>query len=112
MTQAKPDKPKLNPFLKLALDMGPLVVFFAANARFGIFAATAIFMAAIVAALAVSYTMTRHVAIMPVVSAVVVLLFGFTPLTFVFAMLQYPLLLKYATEQPNPEAEAEREASP
>ena len=77
MTQAaKPDKPKLNPFLKLALDMGPLVVFFAANARFGIFAATAIFMVAIVAALAVSYAMTRHVAIMPVVSAVVVLVFG------------------------------------
>jgi len=29
--------------------------------------------------------------------------------TFVFAALQYPLLMKYASEQPNPEAEAERE---
>jgi len=28
------EKPKLNPFLKLALDIGPLVLFFAANARF------------------------------------------------------------------------------
>ena len=44
-------KPKLNPLLKLALDLGPLVVFFAANARFGIFAATAVFMATIIAAL-------------------------------------------------------------
>ena len=37
--------------------------------------------------------------------------FGFTPLTFVFMALQYPLLMKYATEKPNPEAEAEREVS-
>ena len=192
-------KPKLNPMLKLALDIGPLVVFFAANARFGIFRATAIFMATIVVAFVVSYVLTRHIAIMPVVTAVVVLvfgsltlvfhdetfikvkptiiytlfgatliggyllgkpllaivfdsmfhlteegwrkltfrwaaffivmavvneivwrtqstdfwvsfkLFGFTPLTFGFAMLQYPLLMKYAAEAPNPEAEAERE---
>src|SRR3979411_3124238 len=72
----KPDKPKLNPLLKLALDIGPLVVFFAANARFGIFTATAIFMATILAALAVTYAVTRHVAIMPVVTAVIVLVFG------------------------------------
>jgi len=39
-------------------------------------------------------------------------LFGFTPLTFVFAMLQYPLLMKYASEQPNAQAEAEREELP
>ena len=200
MSETVTDKPKLHPLLKLALDFGPLVVFFAANARFGIFAATAIFMATIVAALAVSYALTRHLAIMPIVTAVVVLvfgsltlvlhdetfiklkptiiyalfgltliggwlfdkpllaivfdsmfhlteegwrkltlrwaafflvmavvnevvwrtqttdfwvsfkLFGFTPLTFAFAALQYPLLMKYATEKPNPEAEAEREA--
>jgi intracellular septation protein len=36
-------------------------------------------------------------------------LFGFTPLTFLFAVLQYRLLIKYASPQPNPEAEAERE---
>src|SRR5258708_33025082 len=64
-------KPKLNPMLKLALDIGPLVVFFAANARFGIFRATAIFMATIVVAFVVSYVLTRHIAIMPVVTAVI-----------------------------------------
>jgi intracellular septation protein len=69
-------KPQLNPFLKLALDIGPLVLFFAANARFGIFAATAAFMVAVLAALSVSYAMTRHVAIMPLVTAVIVLIFG------------------------------------
>ncbi len=70
------DKPKLNPFVKLALDIGPLVLFFIANARLGIFAATAAFMVAVLAALAVSYVVTRHLPIMPVVSAVIVLVFG------------------------------------
>ena len=70
------DKPKLNPLAKLALDIGPLVLFFAVNARLGIFAGTAAFMAAIVIALAVSYAMTKHLPIMPVVSAIIVLVFG------------------------------------
>ena len=70
------EKPKLHPFLKLALDIGPLVLFFAANARFGIFAGTAVFMIAVVIALIVSYAMTRHLPVMPVVSAVIVLVFG------------------------------------
>jgi intracellular septation protein len=71
-----PDKPKLHPGFKLVLDIGPLVLFFAANAKFGIYAATGGFMAAVLIALAVSYAMTRHVAIMPLVTAVIVLVFG------------------------------------
>ena len=70
------DKPKLNPALKLVLDLGPLLIFFAANSRFGIFAATGAFMAAIVIALAVAYALTRHLPVMPLVTAVVVLVFG------------------------------------
>jgi intracellular septation protein len=70
------DKKQLNPILKLVLDIGPLVLFFAANSRFGIFAATAAFMVAVLIALTVSYAMTRHIAIMPVVTAVIVLVFG------------------------------------
>jgi len=69
-------KPKLNPALKLVLDLGPLLVFFAANSRFGIFAATGAFMAAIVIALAIGYALTRHLPIMPLVTAVVVVVFG------------------------------------
>ena len=69
-------KTQLNPILKLVFDIGPLVLFFAANARFGIFAATGAFMAAVLAALIVSYVMTRHVAIMPIVTAIIVLVFG------------------------------------
>jgi len=70
------EKKQLNPMLKLALDIGPLILFFSANAKFGIYAATAAFMVAVLLALAVSYAMTRHVAIMPVVTAIVVLVFG------------------------------------
>ena len=40
----------MSPLLKIALDLGPLLVFFAANAFGGIFTATAVFMAAIAAA--------------------------------------------------------------
>src|SRR5512139_1674263 len=69
-------KKQLNPILKLALDIGPLVLFFAANARFGIFAATGSFMVAVLIALVVSYAMTRHIAIMPLVTAAIVLVFG------------------------------------
>jgi intracellular septation protein len=69
-------KPQLNPALKLVLDLGPLLVFFAANSRFGIFAATGAFMAAIVIALAVAYALTRHLPIMPLVTAIVVVVFG------------------------------------
>jgi len=70
------EKKQLNPMLKLALDIGPLVLFFAANSKFGIYTATGAFMVAVLIALAVSYTMTRHIAIMPVVTAVIVLVFG------------------------------------
>jgi intracellular septation protein len=66
----------LNPFLKLALEIGPLVVFFIVNQRAGIFAATGLFMAAVIVSLAVSYVLTRHLPVMPMVSAVVVLVFG------------------------------------
>jgi intracellular septation protein len=69
-------KPQLNPLLKLALDLGPLILFFFANSRYGIFAATATFMIAVLAALAVSYVLTRHLPIMPVVTAIIVVIFG------------------------------------
>src|SRR5258708_32822168 len=69
-------KAQLNPALKLVLDLGPLLVFFAANSRFGIFVATGAFMAAIVIALAIAYGLTRHLPIMPLVTAVVVVVFG------------------------------------
>ena len=69
-------KKQLNPVLKLVLDIGPLVLFFVANSRFGIFAATGAFMVAVLIALTVAYAMTQRVEVMPLVTAVIVLVFG------------------------------------
>jgi intracellular septation protein len=76
------EKPLLSPGLKLALDIGPLVLFFAVNARAGIFAGTGVFMAAVLIALAVSYALTKRLPVMPVVSAIIVVLFGGLTLAF------------------------------
>lgn len=72
----KTTKPQLNPLLKLVLDLGPLILFFFANSHYGIFVATGTFMVAVLAALAVSYALTRHLPIMPVVTAIIVVIFG------------------------------------
>jgi len=69
-------KPQLNSLLKLALDLGPLALFFFANSHYGIFAATATFMVAVLAALAMSYVLTRQLPIMPLVTAIIVVIFG------------------------------------
>ena len=77
-------KPQLNPTLKLLLDLGlflPLVspilpADIAAGERTGIFVATAVFMVAIVIAFVVSYVLTRHLPVMPLVTAIIVLVFG------------------------------------
>jgi intracellular septation protein len=66
----------LNPFLKLALELGPLVIFFLANQRAGIFAATGLFIVATVIALGAHYALVRKLPIMPLVSGVVVVAFG------------------------------------
>jgi intracellular septation protein len=70
------DKTPLGPGLKLALDLGPLILFFIANARWGIFVGTALFMVAVLISLAVSYALTRHLPLMAIVSGVVVSVFG------------------------------------
>ena len=70
------EKTQLNPLLKLALDLGPLVLFFLVNARLGIFWATGVFMVAVLVALIVSYVLIRRLPAMTVVSAVIVLVFG------------------------------------
>jgi intracellular septation protein len=86
-----PKRKEINPLLKFALELGPLLIFFFANARgewlaervpalggLGgpIFIATGLFMAATAVALAVSWMLTRTLPIMPLVSGVVVLVFG------------------------------------
>jgi len=69
-------KPTINPALKLALELGPLLVFFIANAHWNVFVGTAAFMAAVVVALVASYSLTRSVPMMALLSTVVVIVFG------------------------------------
>lgn len=71
MTKTKP-----HPLFKLATELGPLIVFFVANAKGNLFIATGAFMVAVVVAMIASYVVTRHVPIMAIVTAVVVLVFG------------------------------------
>ena len=75
-------RPRQNPGLKLVLELGPLVAFFITNWKFGIFPATAVLMVCVIVTLAISWVMTRHLPIMPVVTAVAVVFFG--ALTFLF----------------------------
>lgn len=67
---------KDNPLVKLALELGPLVLFFFANAKAGIFTATALFMVAVVISLGLSRILLKEWPVMPLISAVVVLIFG------------------------------------
>jgi len=71
-----PSKSTINPALKLALELGPLLVFFVANAHWNVFVGTAAFMVAVVVALVVSYSLTRSVPMMALLSTVVVMVFG------------------------------------
>ncbi len=96
-TPAAPAKPPENALLKLALEMGPLLVFFLANnkpdlfrpllrpllpatlidgAQGGIFVATAAFMVAMLVSLVLTRALLGKLPIMPLVSGVVVLVFG------------------------------------
>ena len=96
-------RPALNPFLKLVLEMGPLMVFFFANSRPALFrplvepflpvaalageqanilTATGVFMIVMLISLVVTFALTRHLPIMPLVTGVVVLVFGGLTLYF------------------------------
>jgi intracellular septation protein len=78
----------LSPLARMAVDYGPLVVFFAVNSfapgpKFSrIFAATAAFMLAMGAAMAVSWWKARHISPMLWISGALVLVFGGLTLYF------------------------------
>jgi intracellular septation protein len=87
----KAKKEPVNPVLKLVLELGPLMVFFFANTRGAwlaqkfpalaelggpIFIATGLFMAATAVALIASWVLMRTLPVMPLVSGIVVFVFG------------------------------------
>ena len=80
-----PGRSRLHPGIKLALELGPLVLFFFGNAygdRLGvaegsrIFVATGLFVAATLLSLAVHFALVRRLPIMPLISGLVVVVFG------------------------------------
>lgn len=74
-----PDRQEGEPgkqLIRLGLDLGPLIIFFAVNALYDIFAATGAFMAAVAASLAASRALLGKVSPMPVVTAILVMIFG------------------------------------
>lgn len=83
------EEKKLNPILKLVLEIGPVAVYFLAYQRFadqsvtvggteysGIVAATAIFVPLILLSLVVSWALTRTLPRMAVFTAIIVVVFG------------------------------------
>ncbi len=79
----------INPLLKLALELGPVIVYFLAYMRFkdtpvdfggetysGIIVATAIFVPLMLVALGITYALTRELPRMAVFTAIIVVVFG------------------------------------
>jgi intracellular septation protein len=81
-------RPEVSPLTRMAIDIGPLLVFFIVNfltpgpALFRLLSATAAFMVAISVAMAVSYWKTRHISPMLWFSGALVLVFGGLALYF------------------------------
>jgi len=91
------NKMEISPLTKLALEIGPLAVFYISNFKgqwlinnFSIFSyfdkpifpATALFIAAIIISFAVSFYLTRKLPVMPLVSTIFVVVFGGLTLWF------------------------------
>ena len=87
----KTEKEPISQWLKLSLEMGPLLVFFLANSygeqlaeaypvlqQLGgkIFVGTAFFMVAMAVSLAITWMLERRIALMPLVTGVMVFIFG------------------------------------
>lgn len=113
-----PARAPISPLLRLAIDIGPLAVFFLANALAGgpaiakLLAATGAFMAASVVAMIVSRWKAGHISPMLWISGTLVLVFGGLTLwfhdgtfikmkpTFVYAMFASILAFGLATGRP------------
>ena len=72
----------INPILKLVLELGPLALFFIAYSRLGLIGATGVMMVTVVVTLSVSYALLRRLPIMPLVTAIIVVIFGSLTLIF------------------------------
>jgi intracellular septation protein len=72
----EPARPRPNPLLKLCIELGPLLLFFAVFSKWGIYAATGVFMVTSVLSLVFAWVTERRIPPMPLITAVIVLVFG------------------------------------
>jgi intracellular septation protein len=72
----------INPMLKLTLELGPLGLFFLAYWASNLFIATGVLMVGVIVTLVASYALLRRIPIMPLVTAVIVVIFGSLTLFF------------------------------
>lgn len=73
---AEPARPRHNPLVKLCVELGPLVLFFVVFSKWGIYAATGVFMVTSVLSLAYAWVTEHRIPPMPLVTAVIVLVLG------------------------------------
>ena len=66
----------MNQFLKLLFELGPLLVFFLVNGKYGIFPGTAAFMLSAAIAIPAMWIIGREIPMMPIVSGIFLLIFG------------------------------------
>jgi len=74
--ESKKARKELGAGMRLLLDIGPLILFFIANYKFGVFTATAVFIVAILIAMMVSLALTRRVTALQMFSGAMVLIMG------------------------------------
>jgi intracellular septation protein len=86
---ARAERRQMPTLVKTALDMGPLLVFFITffvfghgSSHEGLIRATGAFMAATLVSLATTYALVRRIPVMPLITGIVVMVFG--GLTIVF----------------------------
>ena len=75
--EASNKKDIARPVMKLLLEVGPLITFFAINGRFGIFYATECFMVATLVSLVASRFFLKRIPVLALVTGVFVMIFGF-----------------------------------
>ena len=72
----------MNSYIKLFTEFGPIAIFFLANAKYGIFYATACFMIATAIAIPVAWKIDGKLPIVPIVVGLFVVFFGSLTLIF------------------------------
>jgi intracellular septation protein len=81
-TATKPETPKSGGWIKHAVEYGPIVLFFISYKIWGLMPATAVLVAASVAAVAIGFIRARRLPWAPIITTAIVVLFGGLTLVF------------------------------